>query len=543
MSNAAATMPGRTEVLSPSEPGRFFAFTVSFPGALSLLSLLMLALVYFSPFADLDYTWQIRTGEEILRTGSLRQPDTFSYTIAGQPVNDFEWLYEVGLAIFWQFLGYGGLRFLKVLLVASPLFVVAYLLRRQSIDRQGVLLTILLAVVVVSPAWNLRPLVFTTLGLLLVSGWLHDHCTGRKPLSWWLPLLMLLWSNIHPGVITGQALLAGAIGWEWLNRWVKLNRPLSREGCLRLTCIGGLGLAATFIAPDPIERMLYPFRPELVHPIMRVFVEMQPLYRFVFRPPYTAGLIYVMAAAVLMTVILRFRQYRLWEVALLAGLALLGNVAFRSASDWFLVMLALGVPHVKALRKQHGRHEQNEKSVFNSPLLRFQPGWLIAGFAVLAVISLVPPLAKQVPYWEPKEVPVAAVDWIEANQWHGNFFAPADTGSYLGWRLGERAKVYVDTRGFFFPPVLLEDCHYLPQLAPGWEARLERVLSYGTDYFLLETTGPRAEMWRQMQPIIKEPLYLDSHSVLLSTAQVQEAATVLRKQEQKKDVQTAEGGT
>ena len=61
---------------------------------------------------------------------------------------------------------------------------------------------------------------------MLVSWWLHDHCVGRRPLTWWLPVVMLLWSNTHPGIITGQGLLAGAIGWEWLNRWLKFNPPL-----------------------------------------------------------------------------------------------------------------------------------------------------------------------------------------------------------------------------------------------------------------------------------------------------------------------------
>ncbi len=34
----------------------------------------LLAANYFSPLADLDFTWQIRTGEDILRTGE-RAPD------------------------------------------------------------------------------------------------------------------------------------------------------------------------------------------------------------------------------------------------------------------------------------------------------------------------------------------------------------------------------------------------------------------------------------------------------------------------------------
>jgi hypothetical protein len=355
---------------------------------------------------------------------------------------------------------------------------------------------------------------------------------------------MLLWSNLHPGVILAQGLLCGAIAWEWLNRRVRLNAPLDAAACWRLTLIGGLGVVATFLSPDPLERMLYPFKPELAHPVMRIFTEMQPLYRFAGTPPYLTNLAYVLAALVALTVVLRFRHYRLWEVALLGGLAVLGNAAFRSLQDWLLVMLALGVPHLAVLLRQGmlayrraGRQERQTvraralrlafrfdrgcKHVLSAPLLRFQWFWPAATVALLAVVSLIPPLARRVPGQDATEWPVALGHWLEANGVHGRFFSPPDYGSYLTWRLGDRARCYVDTRGFFFPPALLEDSCFVPQLRPDWRERLERVLGHGTDYFVLETKGPRGALWRALQPHL-QPLYLDEKSVLLSANQVRQ---------------------
>jgi hypothetical protein len=236
------------------------------PNVFSLLIVILIAANYFSAFGDLDFSWQVRTGERIVRTGELRPTDDFTYTIAGSRVPDFEWLYEVSLWGIWCVSGYGGLKLLRVLLVAAPLLLLALRLRREGVAWHGIALALGVAVVVLAPAWNLRPLCCTTIGLLLVSGWLHDHGSGRRPLPWLLPLVMLLWANLHPGVITGQGLLAGAIGWEWLNRWLRLDPPLDRRACRRLTVIGGLGLAATFLSPDPLERLLYPFRSEVSHP-------------------------------------------------------------------------------------------------------------------------------------------------------------------------------------------------------------------------------------------------------------------------------------
>ncbi len=62
-----------------------------------------------------------------------------------------------------------------------------------------------------------------------------------------------------------------------------------------------------------------------------------------------------------------------------------------------------------------------------------------------------------------------------------------------------KLRCYVDTRYLFFPPALIEDCQFLPQLAPGWPERLRRVNSYGTDYYLLKTAGPHGVLWQAIR--------------------------------------------
>ena len=540
--------------LTPHRPAAGPSIWKEPPNGFSLVLIVLLAVNYFAPFGDLDFAWQIRTGEQIAQTGRLLPIETFSYTIPGRQIPDFEWLYEVSLWSIWSVLGFGGLKLLKTILVATPFVLLGLRLRKDGVRWHGIALTLLLTVFVLSRSWNLRPLFCTTIGLLLVSGWLHDHCHGRKPLTWWLPVVMLAWCNLHPGVIMGQALLAGAIAWEWLNRWCRINPPLDRTACLRLTLVGGLGLAVSWISPQPLERLLYPFRPEVAHPIQRIFAEMRPLYQTLWQPPYATLLVYLVAVGVGLTLVLRFRQYRLWEGSLLLVLAALANVAVRSLQDWMFIMLALGVPHLtvlfkEAAKQRHalaGAHVQICRSSFitchlssvigsllrgerackrmlNTPLLCFQWNWPAAAVVLLAAVSLVPPLARPMPFQNGRAWPVRALDWCQAQGLGGRFFGPPDYGSYVGWRLGDRGKCYVDTRGFFFPPELVEDSHYVPQLGPEWQSRLQRVFAYGTDYFLLETTGPRGQLWRTLQPYLDQPLYCDDQTVLLSTEQVRRA--------------------
>jgi len=542
------------------------------PNIISLAVISLLAVNYFAPLADLDWSWQVRTGQRIVETGSLRTPDTFSYTIDGKVVHDFEWLWEVLLWHAWNLFGMGGLKFLRIVVVAAPLALLGWRLYRDKVRWHVIVLALVAAFYVVSPAWNLRPLYATTIGLFLAWSLLHDHCTGRQRLSWWaLPLVMLVWGNMHPGVITGQALILGAIAWEWFyalvvarftdykpdaqatdsfacasGLWRSRNpvasaKDLDRPALWRLTIVGALALASSCLSPDPWERLLYPFSPDLKHPIFRIFIEMQPLHRFLFRQPVVAPVVYATAALVLLSIVKRFRHYRVWELALLAGLALLGSVAVRSLMDWYVVMLAIGVPHVTAMYVDAVRSNRRRewlyalvrldnglKRVCASRWFRWQPVWPAACIGVLFAISLVRPLSPHLPGQNGPDWPVAALDHIERAGIAGNFFTPPDYGAYVGWRLKERAKTYMDTRGFFFPPELVEDSCYVPSLGPKWRKRLDRALDdYPTEYFLLETWGVRSALWKALEPHVAQPLYVDDKAVLLTAAQVRQALPAL----------------
>jgi hypothetical protein len=166
------------------------------------------------------------------------------------------------------------------------------------------------------------------------------------------------------------------------------------------------------------------------------------------------------------------------------------------------------------------RLDRTVKRLLHAPAFRFQWFWPATAFAALVVVSVIPPLSRAMPVQNHPNWPVAAVDWIEAHGIEGRFFADPNDGAYLTWRLPGRVRCYADTRGFFFPPELIEDCGVVPQLADGWPERLDRVRAKGTDYFLLPTTGPGGALWRRIEPHVPAPLYRDDAVVLLTTEQV-----------------------
>jgi len=69
----------------------------------------------------------------------------------------------------------------------------------------------------------------------------------------------------------------------------------------------------------------------------------------------------------------------------------------------------------------------------------------------------------------------------------------------------------------------LEDSFYVPQMGDDWRRRLDRVMARGTDYLMLETTGPRGELWQAVRPHIEQPLYCDKQTAVVSTPQLKQA--------------------
>src|SRR4051812_26244074 len=115
----------------------------TWPNAFTAIVLLVLVCIYLSPPSDLDFCWQVRTGERMLDTGEILQRDSFSYTIAGKELPDHEWLYEVVLALVYRGLGDPGMKLARVVLFATPLAILAWQLRSRGVRKHVVVLALM----------------------------------------------------------------------------------------------------------------------------------------------------------------------------------------------------------------------------------------------------------------------------------------------------------------------------------------------------------------------------------------------------------------
>jgi hypothetical protein len=148
-----------------------------------------------------DTYWHLRAGQEIWQTLHVPLDEHYSYTAAGGFWPDHEWL--------WQAFSYGlyragGMRLL-VLGSASIVITACAILYRLMVGRTSTrVILMLLALPLATQAWALRPQVVSTLAMAVLLWLLVNER------YWPLPLLFVLWANVHGAVAMGVAIL-GAV--------------------------------------------------------------------------------------------------------------------------------------------------------------------------------------------------------------------------------------------------------------------------------------------------------------------------------------------
>ena len=178
-----------------------------------------------------DTWWQLRSGQDFWETGSVVLEETHSHTASGRFWMNHEWLSE---AIFYALYQLGNLPLvvgLAVLVAVANIAVTWSLMRGSTMVR---LLLWAVALSAVSIAWTPRPHVFT-LFLVSIAAWLM--VTGRHG---WLPVVFLVWANLHGGFTLG----VGLLGAFWLIGLTSGARTIVSRSVLAAVC-----LAATLLTP------------------------------------------------------------------------------------------------------------------------------------------------------------------------------------------------------------------------------------------------------------------------------------------------------
>ncbi|MGA9529952.1 MAG: hypothetical protein WBS24_17700 [Terriglobales bacterium] len=447
------------------------------------------------PLADPDIGWHIRTGEQILITHTLPRIDPYSSTMLGQPWFAWEWLYDLALGVLYHFCGLNGVVWLCAVLVASTFTILlSQLLKRGT----GLLLAIFLMLLAEAAATIhlfARPHIASWLLVLLWFVALERRDLGltspRWPL-WFFPASTLLWVNLHGEWVLGFALLAIYIFSAIVESWRSQDPFAALTAAKRARSMGWAGAAsalATFANPygwrlhEHIVRYLTDrylmdriseFRsPNFHYWPARCFGVILVLTVFAFASHRKDVRISHILVALLATYIglLSSRNLPISSMllVLIIGPMLWGSfvVLAETPGAWGWVRRrAAGMDSFSSRMSAQELHLRGHLwpvlSAIGALLVCLQGGWFGSRHVIHA-------------QFEPKWVPVAAVDFLGNEPSTEPIFSRDSWGGYLIYRLYPKRLVVVDDRHDLYGSNRIRQLLVLMQGEPEWRRALDKL--------------------------------------------------------------------
>lgn len=208
-----------------------------------------LALSIFSVRSD-DLFMYLAAGEAILSSGSIPSIDPFLFSIQNAPWQiTHEWLAYIPIYLTFKYFGWNGLIILKCIPIVLAALTPLALARRLKTSAVVAALLAFLACISACDRFIERTSIisdcFTAIALALII--LQRAQVLRA--VWALPLLFLLWTNLHPGVLVGLVLVIAALLASFIDGTESPQR-------LRISLV--LAIVAACINPEGVQGVLYP---------------------------------------------------------------------------------------------------------------------------------------------------------------------------------------------------------------------------------------------------------------------------------------------
>jgi tetratricopeptide (TPR) repeat protein len=214
-----------------------------------VLVLGLIGLLSLRQVGSLDAGFHLRTGAYILQGHWPPSTDPFSFTMKDHPYTDTSWGYDVILALLERAGGAPALVGLHALLVLGTFLVILLTVRLGPGDPAGTVLLMLAGGLASEMRFEVRPELVSYFLLGLVLYLLHRHAEGRLSPLWTLPLIHLVWANMHALFVLGWAAIACFVVGLSLRRFTLDTRLLGW---------GAASMAVTLVNPYGLRGVLFP---------------------------------------------------------------------------------------------------------------------------------------------------------------------------------------------------------------------------------------------------------------------------------------------
>jgi hypothetical protein len=456
---------------------------------------------------DPDIFWHIVTGQWMVDHHQVISHDVFTFTVQGTPWVDPEYITEIIIYVLFKA---GGLTLVSLAFAAVTFIGFLLIWMRVRLEASNPLvaaITIGLAALAGAAVWGPRPqmITFAFSGLELL--WLDQYLRGRSRAIYWLPLVMVLWANLHGGFLFGLVPVGVAVVTEaihWIRRAdVATHRRRTRN--LVLILIGCL--VAASINPHGINMYAYVIQPQFAAVQQSFIAEWQsPNFHVLEERGLELMLLLVPVAFTL-------RRPTLWEVGVTIVVSYMALTAVRHAALFVAVETPLLIWSFSA-----GLERMPQVSRVAAWIVPRSRAVLTASAAVLVVATagtglFVRSTLSGQARATAANFPVGASDWLASHPTIGTrMFNQYGWGGYLIYRFFPEPN----RRVFSFGEATLLGTTVMQQMSdvelgsPDWQ---QIFAQYGIDYVIDVPAAPEV-LALQVDPQWSQ-VYNDGFAVIL----------------------------
>lgn len=431
-------MSAATPTTVPTVPRRTWSarlFSLPTVLGLALVSLLFVFTGSGSdvpPMEDPDIWWHLRNAAQLLATHHFIRTESWSFTVAGKPWINFEWLAELPYLLAYRWIGESGLYLVMMLLVGAIVAGIYWLACLRCRDCKAAFVACFVGLHFVTVSLGPRTLLFGWLFLVLELGILWSLQQGRDYTPW-LPPLFLLWINTHGSWLIGFVFMlvffaCGFVQGEWGNlaatRW---SKPQARK----LLLVSVISFAVLFLNPYGWRLVTYPFDLAFQQKLNIEHVsEWFSINFHNFRGKATLATLILFGVLQLV----RRRRWALQDLALLLIALYAGFTYVRFLFLLAIVLLPLLAMDLTGLMSQPYEPEKDKRGV-NA----------VAMLVLAAVIAGFWPNAKKIHSGIAAIYPEKALPYVRSLAGRGNLFNDFEWGGYLEWN-APQVKEFMDGR-------------------------------------------------------------------------------------------------
>ncbi len=413
---------------------------------------LSIALATADNFAEPDLWIHMLTGQTTLRTGHIPRFDTYSYSAAGMPWHNHEWLSQVALAFCYAHLGILGLKLLKILVVSILIIALAIGISATGASGRVQRLTLILSAVALSFQMEFRPQLFTFMMMSVVMASIAIEVYRGRAVLWPLIPMFALWANFHGGYIVGLSAMGITTAVLFLREFggVRPKRSAWRLGLVTLGCA-----AATILNPFGVGLWMgvaHSVGDPLIHQIVNDWVPLPKLMLSIWRdskPELLQDVVPLLLFAGFVASVAIARDFE--DAALVAVATIFIGAGFYAARNVALAVIAVAIPlarHTSLVleRRQDVRQDiHRDIKVGERPPVSNEPPAALLAMCALGIAIAGGTFSNRLKTWKP--IPAGALAFMEQHELRGNLLSQFEWGSYVLWHDRGAFKVYIDPRG------------------------------------------------------------------------------------------------